>query len=371
MKRKILIIGIVIVGILVLLTLFGPKDDLEQAGMGVSTVPVNTAEVVQKGSRQIAIDVGESANYDYDRAFKMAQGVGLERIGLFLAWSILEPSPGNYDGTWLEIANLYYPSKNTAVDLTIAVFNANQKVTAGDLKDKPMNDPEVVARFKKLLDFIFEKTNDTNFTSINIGSEQDIYFQTDAKQWQEFTDFYKQVAQYIHEKKPGIPVTSEFTFEGLTEISTAQFAKDVNQFSDQIGISYYAMNKDGFVADPKRVYGDFAKVVNLYPNKPILFFQFGYPSSKYLRSSLTKQAQFIHESFMAWDQYTNNIKLIDFTWLHDLSPQALQENIDFYGIYDKKFSEFLKTLGLRTYNGQDKPAFVQLKAEASARGWRG
>lgn len=370
MKRKILIIGTVLIGVLVLLSFFGPKDNIvEQAGMGVPTVPVNASEVLQKGNRQIAVDVGEAATIDYEEAFKIAQKVGLERVGIMLAWFILEPTPGNYDGAWLELANSYYPSKNVAVDLTVAVFNANQKVTAGDLKDKPMNDPEVIARFKKLLDFIFSKTKDTNFPSINIGSEQDIYFQTDAKQWREFTDFYKQIAKYIHEQKPGVPVTSEFTFEGLTDGGTAQFAKEVNKFSDQIGISYYPMDKDGFAADPKRVHDDFAQITKLYPDKPILFFQFGYPSSEYLQSSPEKQAQFIHESFKAWDKYASRIKLIDFTWLHGFTEQGLQETIDFYGNSDKKFSEFLNTLNLRTYSGQDKPAFVQLRAETSARGW--
>ena len=40
-----------------------------------------------------------------------------------------------------------------------------------------------------------------------------------------------------------------------------------------------------------------------------------------------------------------------------------------YGLTDKKFTEFLRTLGLRTHDEKDKKALGVIRDEASKRGW--
>jgi hypothetical protein len=88
-----------------------------------------------------------------------------------------------------------------------------------------------------------------------------------------------------------------------------------------------------------------------------------------LGSSEARQAEFIAEIFAAWDRHADRIPMIDFTWLHDASPESVQDFEDFYGLSSDTFHEFLATLGLRTYDGRDKLAFLRLMEEAAARGW--
>jgi hypothetical protein len=324
--------------------------------------------VIQKGDRQLSIDVSMPSDNDYNKAFELAEEIGMERIGLFQNWDTIEPSPRNYSGTWLSIADKYYPAKKVSLDLTIAVIHTNHSTVPEDIRNKALNDPEVIERFKSLLDFVFSQMPNTHFSSIVISSESDIYLGTDEKKWEQFESFYKEIVSYIHVKKPGISVTTEFAFNGLTG-QMKKKAQDVNKLSDVIGVSYYPISDDFNVKDPAIVSDDFNTIVAIYPHKPIIFYQFGYPSSEYIKSSEERQALFISEAFRAWDKHKDKIKMIDFTWLHDFFPQKVDEMTGVYGISSRGFTEFIGTLGLRTYEDLDKPAFQRLKEETHVRGW--
>jgi hypothetical protein len=63
---------------------------------------------------------------NYDDAFKIANDVGIDRIGLFLSGNVLEPSPQKFDGTLLDIAAAYYRAQHVKIDLTLPVVNTNQ-----------------------------------------------------------------------------------------------------------------------------------------------------------------------------------------------------------------------------------------------------
>lgn len=323
---------------------------------------------VPKKSRQLAIDVTEMRDGKYDEAFKIAKDVGIDRIGLFLSWNVLEPSPNKFDGNWLEIAAQYYPPQHVKIDLTLAVVNTNHADTPSDLQNRSFSDPVVIDRFKKLLNFVFTKVKPEQLSSLNIGSEYDKFFGTDQNKWKEFAAFYKFAHDYLKSKWPSVVVATETTYDGITG-PTRDVIKEINKISDTIGISYYGTQSNFEVIDPKQVHDVFDLLCSIYTGKKISFFQFGYPSSNTLKSSTLKQKEFVEQSFLAWDKHADQIELIDYTWLHDHSPESVDKILKTYNFFDPKFREFIATLGLRTYTGQAKPAFVALKKEAKARGW--
>lgn len=329
---------------------------------------VDASSVAPKGDRQFSMDVSPAADGDFDRVFQMMRDIGLERIGLFQNWDTLEPSPGTFDGQWLQIADLYYPANGVSLDLTLAVIHTNQSTAPLDLRDKPLDDPEVVRRFEALLDFAFAQLPNTDLRSVVVASEHDIYFGADIAKWEEFQEFYRQIAAYIHAARPGVAVATELTFSGLTGPMSAT-AMEVNAFSDLIGVSYYPMDESGVVRDPTDVGADMQALVKLYPDKPIVFYQAGYPSSERLESSEERQAEFVAEIFRAWDRHADRVPMIDFTWLHDASDESVRGFEEFYGLSGGSFREFLATLGLRTYDGRAKLAYLRLVEELEARGW--
>lgn len=136
-------------------------------------------------------------------------------------------------------------------------------------------------------------------------------------------------------------------------------------------MTYYPLNPDFTVRPADVVANDFAALVLQYPHKPIYLMELGYPGGALCNSSLQKQSAFITAAFNAWDDYRDEIKMINLTWLHDLSSDGIQTLANYYEIDHPNFVEYLATLGLRTYagSGADKPAFTTLQTEAAARGW--
>jgi len=327
-------------------------------------------KVVPRGSRILAVDVGMAEDNDYNAAYAKAKAVGMQDIGLSQDWSDIETSPGNYNGQWFAIANAYYPKTNTAVTVTLRPIHNWRKMVPADLMDVRFSDHRMIARFEKLLDFVFSQMPDTKLDALVIGSEFDVYLGKDPALWKAFTIFYKAVGVYARKKHPGLKIATESTLKGFTAPARV-YLKDLNKASDLIGVSHYPLG-DGFsVQDPKVVGSIFDRLVAAYPDKKICFYQWGYPSSPLLSSSEEKQAEFIRETFKAWDRHASHVLLVDFTWLHDLPNSALSQNAKYFGLSDPKFLAFLQTLGLRTYgeHGTDKKAFRILRSEALERGW--
>ncbi|MHB1455779.1 MAG: hypothetical protein ACYC0V_02580 [Armatimonadota bacterium] len=329
----------------------------------------DTRKPVQRGNRILAIDINEAENKDFAAAFHKAQEIGIQDVGLTFDWNTLEPEIQKYDAKWLSIANIFYPDKKVGVSLTIRPISTNRKVVPPDLMDVSFDDPRMIWRFKNLIDFVFSQITDVKIDSLVIGSEMDVYLGEDSLMWKQYTEFYNLIGSYIRKKHPRVKIAAEGTFDGLTGKSKTQL-KTLNRYNDIIGVSYYPLNNDFTVKDPSIVSRDFASISALYPTGEIWFYQLGYPSGELLKSSEVKQSQFISEVFKAWDR-NKRIKMVDFTWMHDLPQASLDFNASYYGLSDPAFLEFLRTLGLRSYSGAgtDKLAFKTLKREAMQRGW--
>jgi len=346
-----------------------------------SLVLLGRASAVPKEDRILSMDIGPSKDGTFEEAFQMGQAIGVQDAGIFLNWNIIETGPATYDEeltALLEVANSFYSEASMPVNFSINMFDANLLVLPDDLQNKDLNDPIVINRFKKMLDHVFSKIPNVKISTINLGSEIDIYLGTDSEKWEQFTDFFKAIRDHIKAKQPDIKVAAEATFDGIMG-PAKEYIQALNQHADVVGVSYYPFisaadvsDPDdlsiGDVKDPIVVHDDFLALTALYKDKPIVFYQIGYPSSPLLNSSKEKQRQFYEEVFKAWDQLSPQIDRLYFTWLHDRSPEDAQADCDRYGCSEKLLA-YLSSLGLRTYEGVDKPAFEALKAGALARGW--
>ena len=109
----------------------------------------------------------------------------------------------------------------------------------------------------------------------------------------------------------------------------------------------------------------------MFPGKEIMIAEIGYPTSEENNSSPEKQAAFIRYLFQAWDEHADQITVMSYSWLSDLSKASVSDLESYYGLKDRGFAEFLRTLGLRTYPGagEDKPGFEVFIEETSQRGW--
>jgi len=321
----------------------------------------------------IAVDVStynvQSGIANYDSSYTKGYDLGMREVGLFLNWTILEPTPNNFDFTFLDIANIYYPASNMAVDININPINTNRLEIPSDLVNLAFDDVQMIERYKVLLDSVKLHIPNINISSFIIGSEIGAYLGNDAIKWTQYTNFYNAVGSYAKTLWPGLNIAVELQFSDIMNYNT--FAQQINTYSDYIGVSYYPLWPDFTVKPPWTVAFDMDTLVDMYPTKPICFYQFGYPSSPSCNSSDSLQADFIKQAFTYWDVFAANIRLIDFTWMTDLDTAAINYYATYYGLADTSFLDFLRTIGLRTWdgNGADKSALNELRCQAKQRGY--
>lgn len=327
---------------------------------------------VSPATNSISLDIStapQNAGFTYDSCFTIGEEIGIGSVGMFQNWTSVETAPGVFNFFLFDIANLYYPAHSMPIDLTIAPIATNQLEVPSDLASTAFNSPIMINRFKILLDSIKLHIPAVTLSSLVIGSEHDIYIGSNTTLWSEYTTFYDSVSAHAKLLWSGLKVATELTFAGI--INYNSFAQNLNTNSDYIGVSHYPINNDFTVKPVSVLSDDFDTLVALYPSKPICFYQYGYPSSTVCNSSDALQKQFITETFNVWDAHAANVRMIDFTWLHDLDTATVNYYATYYGITDTVFLEFLRTLGLRTWdgNGTDKPALNELRCQAKMHGF--
>ena len=362
--RRIMILSL----ILLLITVSGCSIQAKPRVKPYPTTDPATFSALPKGNRQLSIDITEGKDGDFNDAFALARDAGMEVTELSVYWDDIETSPNVYnpDSNWPAIANMFYPAHDTAVSLTISVIDTTSARLPTDLAGKPFDDPEVIRRFKGLLNFISAQTPDLTLTTISIGNEVDGYL--NGKQWDQYEKFFQSVSIHARGLWPDVPIGVKATFDGLTGGAEDRLSR-LNRAGDAIFVTYYPLNRDFTVKEPDIVLTDFDSISRLYSDRPIYFLELGYPSGKDNNSSRSKQAEFVRQTFQAWDAHPDQVRLISFSWLTDIDPADVKRYGRYYGISNKGFTSYLGTLGLRTFDNKDKEAFRALGEETEKRGW--
>lgn len=327
-----------------------------------------SAASAQSDDRILSIDVNAAADGDYEAAFNLARDAGLRQIGLTFHWNDVETAPGVYNDENPSIANLFYPAYSTPLFLALAPISTNVDVRPTDLQGLSWDNPAVIDRFLALIDHLDGLMPDVELPAMLFGLEVDALLGEDAEQWNAYAALCRAATDRVRSLRPNTKIGVETLLSGRVD-SPTRFAV-IDELTDLAAISYYPLSSEFLVHSEQEIAESFAEVLDvLPPDQPILINQLGCPSSAQNRSSDRRQAEFIDQAFDLWDDYSDRIALIRFTWLHDLSPQAVADFNTFYGTESDAFTAYLDSLGLRTYDGQDKRAFSRLKANAESRGW--
>ena len=348
------------------------------AGNGPTVAPAPSARtsfiptegVAPRGDRLLGIAAVPASDNDYGRAFTMAKEAGTGVAEIPVRWDEMEPSAGQYRDPNNDLANgnAFYTSQGIAVSVSLACIDTNVDRRPADLKGKPIDDPAVVDRYNRAVDYVLSKLKDVQLISFSVGNEVDVFLGNDDAKWQQYKNFYEKAREHIKTVKPGVKVGVKTTIGGANYNNVARI-KGLNEHSDAIMVTYYPLEGDFSVKDPAVVQSDFDAICSNYPGKDVYFLEAGYPSSPLENSSEEKQAEFVRQLFAAWDRHADQVKVVIVLWLHDVSPSTVSDMTGYYGVHDPKFAAYLGTLGLRTYDGKDKLAWPALKNEAAIRGW--
>jgi hypothetical protein len=332
-----------------------------------------------KGDRTLAWITEPAEGEEFIEAFNYGQDACMESVHHFFKWNDLETDAGEYDAEFiagnLDVVNLFYPMFDMKVELTIAMTNTVAKETPEDLMDVPFDDPDLINRFKVFMDTVLVHLPDVELAVINIGNESDILFNTDEEQYLAFKVFLDSIIPYtkmryneLYGKEVNMGVT--MTLEGMTSPDRGPLCAILNENTDVISTTYYPLGPAFVMNDPTIVFEDFQHLVDAYDtDQPIYFSECGYASSETCNSNEIKQAQFYSNMFAAWDLHADRIKYMTIFKLTDWSSEFADELGEYYGLDHPAFLEYLRTLGVREYDGTFKLAYDFILCELEARDW--
>lgn len=324
-----------------------------------------------KGNRTLAIKVNLGRNGDFDRVFAESRHAGNETQVVPLDWWDIETGPGRYEPAvnFLAIADAYYSRLGIPIHIAIRPVHTNQKVLPADLQDLPLDNPKVISRFNLLLDWMATQLPNAEVTTIVIGAEVDVFAWGSSDRWREWIAFYSAVAPHARERFGGAQISCETTHAAFVG-KDLQHLRSMHRHSDVIGVSYYPLSEGlGTVKPLETIRADFALALAAVPDKPLVYYQIGYPSSDKLGGSVELQADFVSRVFEVWDEYADRVRMVNFQWMHETPPYGVDEFSRYYQNDDDNFRAFVGSIGLKSWEGEPKPAWERLRQEAAARGF--
>jgi hypothetical protein len=334
---------------------------------GYQVIPAESPQPA--GDRLLGIGITESQE-GFQSSFNAAMEAGLQVTEIYLHWDSVEVSPGVYqdpDGVLEAIA--FFGYYDIDIMLNLASVNTVCTTVPDYLSGYDWDSPEMTEAFNDMVDWVMAQIpSNVEIISISIGNEVDLYLPDD--EWDPYCGFVEATAEHIRSSYPDVTIGVKSTVTNGVMGGDLAHVQQVNQHTDAVMLTYYPQDAAFQVLDPQEVHTHMQLIEDAFPGREIWLNELGYQSgSEYCGSSLTKQAQFYHEFFTAWDDHRDTFKLALIIWLHDVSDQQLQYMEEYYGISAPGFLEYLATLGLRYIDGSGKYAWSQLLEETGARGW--
>ena len=333
------------------------------AGCGEKASPI-AAPVGQMDDRKLGFGVTEG-NIGYELAFASAKNAGIQFIELPQQWDEIETEQGSYTSPFVAMANEVYPQLETAIVLSMNPVDTAANRVPGHLQIKEWDSSERIEAFKQWFDWTRSKLPDAEIVAVSVGNEVDAYFASHPDEIEQYATFFQQVAKHIREALPAAKVGCKMTFPGRTG-ELRDSLNSIDSHADAIMLTYYPLDDQFQVRAPSEVSHDFEAMVGL-SDKPIHLLETGYPSGSACASSKEKQAAFIDALFEAWDQNLDRVPLVNLVWTCDLPKSQVDAMVQYYGVQQPAFREYLSTLGLRTADGIDKPAYNRVRENVSSR----
>ena len=327
---------------------------------------VDGGGVVPAGDRRFGVEVDEPDGFDHGEELARAQAIGSSAVQITFPWRVLEPDEGERDLEFLTFALGYYRERGASVLLSVPTIDTVEKMFPADLMGLEMDDPEVIARLEGLLDDILAVAGD-ELTHVVIGNEVDVYLGPRPEaEWNAYRALVAAATEHVNQTAPAIEVGLSVTFGGLggARLGPLTEATDVRY------VTYYYIGNEFGGAPADNVAGDLADMVAFAGDKPLVLKEYGYPTGEATGGSEAGQAEFIRETFAAWDQHGDAVQLIMFSIMFDRTRAYCEETAAYYGFPgDESFIQFLCTLGLRTVEGEPKPGWDELASQSAARGF--
>lgn len=329
-----------------------------------------------RGTRLLGVDLLDPpASGDFDVNLAKGRELGIDFIALHVTWPSIEPAPGVFEDPGGALGALAGVAQNEGwkFSVTLRPIDLTGKTVPSDLEGTRFSDPTMLTRFNAIVDFVLTVVPAEILTSLQVGNEIDGFDASSEHPefWSDYGTFLAGVTDHVHQQHPGVRVGYTGTFAGMTEGTLHDLGvwTALAGVVDVVGVTYYPMAAAFQVRSPEDVYADFDKIAATFPESTILLQEVGYQTAESCGSDDAMQETFYAHVFCAWDQHQSQFETMNIVRLHDVSRADAEDMAGPYGLGDEPFLEYLRTIGIRTHEGVDKPAFVTTREAAAARGF--
>ncbi len=318
------------------------------------------------------LDLTETGSFDNN--VTQAKAMGMNFISIHLPWNSLDVVTNIIDpGNTLAILNGVAIANNLKLAIIISPIDIPGRNCPTNMNSVKFTNEIMVTRFNALVDFMFNSTNGvvdpSIVTALSVGNEIDAY------NWIGNGDTQLEYQTFLSNIKPkinsyGVKLNFTGSHGGLIEVGTTY--TDMAKVVDAVSVTYYPQGTGFQVHDPSVAQADLDALVAKFPGKEIHLQEVGYQTSASCGSSEAKQADFFANFFTAWDSHATNITQASILRFNDNSLAAAQSTAIDYGLTgDTNFIEYIRTLGLRTWdgNGTNKLAVEVISNAIVSRDW--
>lgn len=310
----------------------------------------------------VSLSVNETARQLFGGSWAKAHAAGLRATTLSLDWNRIETAPGTYDLTLPKIADAFYPTQSTAVGLVLRELNTNRDERPEDLRDRPFDDPALLTRWKGMATAVLDAMPHTPLSWIGVGNEVDASLTPGSPKAEAYVRFLKAAVAFLHTKRPGVPVGTPLTFDGIKRSPTAW--QKVAATGDVTMVNYYLLGAAKLEVAPT-VRRDLATMRRFAGSRRLLLTEAGCPSGRGAGGSEVAQADFFRT--LLADAPSRGVPYVNLVWMVDVGTSSASEIAGMYGSQAADFRDFLATLGLMREDGTAKPAWDVVAAKLRAR----
>jgi hypothetical protein len=285
---------------------------------------------------------------------------GMSVCRLQIDWPELEPSPNTYDKDSFEQRLMEKKAEGLQPFLLISAYDSGEPVVPEDLKEKDFDDPELIQRFKNLMDWVIPLLVEYDGFLISISNEAENSFGEIPGLDTQILNFLQAIKEHIHQINENMAVTVTLSEGSLDEDKPGIYkilaACDVACFNFYGAKSQFTPPLYYVAQTESEIKSDIRRMLAVSGEKNIVIQELGmYSGTTTLNSSQEIQRKFF-EVFFTEMENEERIKAAFNFQLVDWSPEVTEifnkmlEAEDLPQEFIDQFAESLETIGLITYN---------------------
>lgn len=256
----------------------------------------------------------------------------------------------------------FYEQKGKDVIFNLAFVDRKTDLRPPELAGLAWDSPEVKAAFQATIDSLLPKMG-SSLSALTLGRDVDVYIDAHPNEREAIEGFVEHAAAYTRghpAAPPGLRVGAAVSFDGAAASPSPSY-EALLAASDVAVIAYLPGVAKGEVTPVGEVAGALDSMIAAAAGKPILLQAVGYPSDPLAQSSPEKQRLFFETFWGALAPRRSAFAWVNVFELHDRGATSCASYAEAQGEPpDGSAAAFFCSLGLFTWAGEEKPAWIDV-----------